>query len=137
MPGITGQMLFSSIGTALKISGAILLGEPWRILDPIAGVVVSFFILKVAWNIAKPSISELLDSSLPEKTERTGRNYFKKKELNFSQFKNQKKIGENISVEVHIKVDKNMTVELSHQIASKIEHAIREIWRTYPCDNSC
>lgn len=60
----------SSIGTVLGISGAILLGESWRILDPIAGVIVSFFVLKVAWDIAKPSIDELLDSSLPETTEK-------------------------------------------------------------------
>ena len=61
---------FSSIGTSLGISGAILLGERWRILDPVAGIIVSFFILKVAWEIAKPSIEELLDSSLPETTEK-------------------------------------------------------------------
>ena len=42
---------FSSIGTALGVSGAILLGEKWRVLDPIAGIIVSFFILKVAWAL--------------------------------------------------------------------------------------
>lgn len=118
---------FSSIGTALGISGAILLGERWRILDPIAGVIVSLFILKVAWDIAKPSIDELLDSSLPETTEKeiveiiTGT-------IGVEYFHNlrTRKIGEIISVEVHIKVDKNMSVELSHQIATDIEIAIRK-----------
>lgn len=33
---------FSSIGTAVGIGGAILLGEHWRVLDPIAAVIVSF-----------------------------------------------------------------------------------------------
>lgn len=32
----------SSIGTAIGIGGAILLGPHWRVLDPIAAVVVSF-----------------------------------------------------------------------------------------------
>ena len=36
----------SSIGTAVGIGGAILLGNHWRVLDPIAAVVVSFFIMK-------------------------------------------------------------------------------------------
>ena len=117
----------SSIGTALGISGAILLGERWRILDPIAGVIVSLFILKVAWDIAKPSIDELLDSSLPETTEKEievliagtkGVEYFHNLRT--------RKIGEVISVEVHVKVDKNMTVELSHQIATEIEITIRK-----------
>jgi len=119
--------VFSSVGTALGISGAILLGERWRILDPIAGVIVSFFILKVAWDIAKPSIDELLDSSLPEKTEKlieeiikgtTGVEYFHNLKT--------RKIGEIISVEMHIKVDKNMTVEISHQIATEIEINVRK-----------
>ncbi len=118
---------FSSVGTALGISGAILLGERWRILDPIAGVIVSFFILKVAWDIAKPSIDELLDSSLPESTEKeieeiiagtTGVEYFHNIKT--------RKIGEIISIEVHIKVDKNMTVEISHQIATEIEITVRK-----------
>ncbi len=38
----------SSIGTAVGIGGAILLGDRWLILDPLAAVVVSFFIMKVA-----------------------------------------------------------------------------------------
>lgn len=37
---------FSSIGTALGIGGAIFLGERWAVLDPIAAVVVSVFIIK-------------------------------------------------------------------------------------------
>jgi divalent metal cation (Fe/Co/Zn/Cd) transporter len=45
------------------------LGEQWRVLDPIAGIIVSFFIFKVAWNIANPSIKELMESALPEETE--------------------------------------------------------------------
>lgn len=38
---------FSSIGTALGIAGAIF-GKDWRVLDPIAAVVVSVFIVKVS-----------------------------------------------------------------------------------------
>ena len=36
---------FSSIGTMAGIGGAILLGDEWRVLDTIAAVIVSFFIL--------------------------------------------------------------------------------------------
>ena len=59
---------FSSLGTALGISGAIFLGEKWRILDPIAGIIVSFFIIKIAIKLAKPSYEELVECSLPEET---------------------------------------------------------------------
>lgn len=117
---------FSSIGTALGISGAILLGEGWRILDPIAGIIVSMFILKIAWDIAKPSINELLDSSLPESIQKDLIDIVTKTD-GVQQFHNlrTRRIGDAISVEVHIKVDKSLTVEVSHQIATKIEVAIR------------
>lgn len=117
---------FSSIGTALGISGAILLGEKWRVLDPIAGIIVSFFILKVAWKIAKPSINELLESSLPEKTVNDIINTIETTPgvKGFHNLKTRT-IGETYAIDVHIKVDKNLTVESSHKIASDIEQSIR------------
>ena len=38
----------SSLGTTIGIGGAILLGEKWRVLDPITSVIVSFFIIRIA-----------------------------------------------------------------------------------------
>lgn len=52
----------SSIGTALGIGGAILLGPNWRVLDPIAAVIVSVFIIRVAFKLFVPSIQELLEN---------------------------------------------------------------------------
>ena len=51
----------SSIGTAVGIGGAILLGDKWRVLDPIAAVVVSIFIMKVAIQLLIPCVDELLE----------------------------------------------------------------------------
>lgn len=56
----------SSFGTALGIGGAILFGGKWVILDPIAAIFVSFFILKVGIDIMKPCADELLERALPE-----------------------------------------------------------------------
>jgi cation diffusion facilitator family transporter len=118
---------FSSIGTALGISGAILLGEKWRVLDPIAGIVVSFFILKVAWDIANPSIMELLESALPEETENAIIEVIKNTR-GVKGFHNlrTRKIGDIFAIEVHIKVEKDLTVEASHQIATEIEKSMRD-----------
>lgn len=117
---------FSSIGAALGISGAILLGEKWRVLDPIAGIIVSFFILKVAWDIASPSIKELLESSLPEETENEILEIIKNTNgvRGFHNLRTRK-IGNILAIEAHIKVDKDLTVEVSHQIATEIEKSIR------------
>jgi len=117
---------FSSIGTALGISGAIFLGEKWRILDPVAGIIVSFFIVKVAWDIAKPSVRELLEGSLPERMEEEIIEIFKHT-AGVKDYHNlrTRKIGGSVAIEVHIKVDKDLSVESSHQIATEIENAIR------------
>lgn len=118
---------FSSIGTALGISGAILLGEKWRILDPVAGIIVSFFILKVAWEIANPSIKELLESSLPEETENDVIEIIETNSgvKGFHNLKTRK-IGDIFAFDVHIKVDRDLSVKLSHQIATEIENSIRD-----------
>jgi len=63
---------FSSIGTMVGIGGAIFLGEKWRILDPIAAIFVSILIIKVAIEILRDSVKELIETSVDEE---------KKKEL--------------------------------------------------------
>ena len=60
---------FSSIGTTLGIRGAILLGDNWRVLDPIAAVIVSILIVKVAFQLVIPAINDLLEKSLPTEVE--------------------------------------------------------------------
>lgn len=118
---------FTSMGTALGISGAIFLGEKWRILDPVAGIIVSLFILKIAWKIANPSVRELLESSLPAETENDISEIINNT-AGVECFHNlrTRKIGEAIAIDVHVKVDKELSVESSHQIASEIENSLRE-----------
>ena len=41
----------SSIGAALGIGGAILLGDRWTVLDPLASVVVGAMLIKVAFDL--------------------------------------------------------------------------------------
>ena len=45
----------SSIGTAIGIGGAICLSEQWRVLDPMAAIAVSIFIVKVSVNLLNPA----------------------------------------------------------------------------------
>ena len=47
----------SSIGTLIGIGGAIFLGGSWRVLDPIAALIVTFFIIRVSILIIKPCIT--------------------------------------------------------------------------------
>ena len=59
----------SSIGTAVGIGGAIFLGQRWTVLDPIASVVVGAFIVKVAVELLRNGVSDLMEHSLPDDVE--------------------------------------------------------------------
>ena len=56
----------SSIATLAGVTAAFALGEQWRILDPVAAIIISAFIIVSAVQIARPSVNELLERSLPE-----------------------------------------------------------------------
>lgn len=118
----------SSIGTAVGIGGAILLGESWRVLDPIAAVVVSFFIMKVACMLLKPCIDELIEKSLPDETEQAITDII----LSFPEVSNPhnlrtRRIGNNCAMDVHVRMDKDMTVARSHAITREMEKKLRNL----------
>lgn len=117
---------FSSLGAAFGIGGAIYLGENWHILDPIAGMVVSFFIIKVAITFGLPSIKELLETALPpEITHEIGIIIKEQQGVRHFHRLRTRKIGNSLAIEAHVKVDKDLTVEASHRIATAVEDALR------------
>lgn len=117
----------SSVGTTLGIGGAILLGGKWRILDPIAAVVVSFFIAKAGIEILAGSLKELIESSLDDSVE----DEIVKLALSVPGTSDPhnlrtRRIGREIAVDLHIRVDGGMNVSEAHGIASAIETRIRD-----------
>ena len=59
----------SSLGTLVGIACAYFLGQKWRIADPIAALVVAVFIFKVAFDLIRTGLDELLERSLPADVE--------------------------------------------------------------------
>ena len=59
----------SSVGTAIGIGGAIFLGQRWTVLDPISSVIVGAIIVKVAVDLVRRGIGDLLEQSLPDAVE--------------------------------------------------------------------
>lgn len=118
---------FSSIGTAIGIGGAILLGESWSVLDPMAAVVVSFFIMKVSVQLLKPCVDELTEKSLPDEIE---------KEICLitentpavSAIHNlrTRRIGNHYAIEMHVRMDGHLTLYEAHAKASVIENKLKE-----------
>ena len=119
---------FSSVGTMIGIGGAIFLGGKWVVLDPIAAVILSFFIFKVAFDISYKSLNELLEASLDSETYRSIEEILISTEgvLGFHELKTRK-IGNAMAADVHIEVDRDLNIVDAHEISTQIENRLKEI----------
>ncbi|MCE9065252.1 cation diffusion facilitator family transporter [Bacteroides fragilis] len=119
----------SSIGTAIGIGGAILLGDHWRVLDPVAAVVVSFFIMKVSVRLLIPCVDELLEKSLPEDVEKE----IEQTVLSFPGVSQPhhlrtRRIGNYYAIELHVRMDGKITLEEAHSTATAIENKLKKMF---------
>ena len=117
----------SSIGTMLGIGGAILLGDHWAVLDPLAAIVVSVFIIKAAWGLVMQSVKELTDASLSEKEEdeilKTA-----SEEEGVGEIHNlrTRRIGNNIAIEMHVRMPGSLSLYAAHEHATAIENRLKQ-----------
>lgn len=117
----------SSVGTLVGIGGAMALGAEWRILDPIAALVVSVFIIKAGYDITSPALNELLEGSLPkDQTAELKRIICNVPGVDGFHNLRSRKIGSDIAVDVHVKMDGNLRLVDAHDIASRVELEIRK-----------
>ncbi len=117
---------FSSIGTAVGIGGAILLGENWRVLDPIAAVIVSILIIHVSIKLIVPGLEELMEKSLPEKEEKKILEII----LSFPEVSDPhhlrtRRIGNYCAIDVHVRMDKDKPLGEVHAITEGIESRLK------------
>ena len=117
----------SSIGTAVGIGGAILLGNRWTVLDPLASVVVGLMLVKVAVSLLRTSIGELTESSLSSEIEKEIEDII----CSFSDVSEPhnlrtRRIGNRFAIEAHVRMDGNAPLTVAHDRASAIEQRLRE-----------
>ena len=117
----------SSIGTAIGIGGAIILGKHWAVLDPLAAVVVSIFIIRTALSLVRNSSNELLEKSLPDDVEQQIIK-LAEDEPSVSEVHHlcTRRIGNNIAIEMHLRMPGNITLYDAHQHSSNIEQKLRQ-----------
>ena len=116
----------SSIGTAIGIGGAILLGQRWTVLDPVASVIVGMFIVKVAIDLLRDGIGDLMEQSLPEEVENemlqlvaSLPGVVKPQDLR------TRRIGNHYAIELHILMDGDISLHEAHEKASEVEDLLR------------
>lgn len=117
---------FSSIGTLVGIAGAMFLGEKWRVLDPVAAIIVSVFILKVAIDILRNSLEELMEHSLPDAEEEEIKQIILSTNgVESPHHLRTRRIGNRVAIEVHIRMNGDMTLTKAHQITTEVEQQLK------------
>lgn len=117
----------SSLGTLVGIGCAYFLGERWRIADPLAALVVALFIFKVAFDLMRVGLDELLEKSLPADTEAEIIRIVQAcPEIGDPHNLRTRRVGASIAIEIHVRVDGAMSVAHSHTLTIDIEHRLRD-----------
>ena len=117
----------SSVGTMIGIGGAILLGNRWTVLDPLASIVVSVFIVRAAWQLMMESMKELTEASLSDEDEAVIM-HIAACEPGVSEVHNlrTRRVGNRISIEMHARMLGSTPLVEAHMHATAIEHRLKE-----------
>ena len=116
----------SSLGTSLGIGGAIFLGQRWTVLDPVASVIVGAFITKVAIDLLRNGIGDLMEQSLPDAVEDEILRLVGELPGNVMPHDLcTRRIGNHYAIELHILMDGDITLREAHDKASEVEDLLR------------
>lgn len=123
---------FSSIATLAGVAGAIFLGNWGRICDPIAAIIVAIFIIIVAVKMASPAISELLEIALPEEEQIEISHAITSTPgvVTFHHLRSRRS-GANVIIDLHIKVNPEISVVAAHHIATSVENNLKSHFGKY------
>lgn len=123
----TRSDIYISAGVLATLAG-VKLGLP-AIIDPIASVVVSGFILHAAWEIFSTTSGILLDRAVID-TEKV-----REIVLGFDQVRDVHKIRSrgseyDLYIDIHIMTDPSMSVEDSHSLTHDMEQRMKDVLKT-------
>ena len=117
----------SSIGTMVGIGGAILLGNRWTVLDPLASIVVGGMLVKVSLDLLRTSVGELTESSLSSDIEKEIEDIIRSfPDVSEPHNLRTRRIGNRFAIEAHVRMDGNVSLTAAHDRATAIEKRLRE-----------
>jgi cation diffusion facilitator family transporter len=117
----------SSVATALGIGCALLFGGKWAILDPIAAVLVSVFILIAAAKLLYEAVQDLLEKSLPKEVEQEIREIVEA-DHDMSELHNlrTRRVGAVYSIEMHLRMRGSTSLYEAQRHSMLLEQRLRE-----------
>lgn len=118
----------SSVGTLVGIGGAFFLGERWRLLDPLAALIVSVFVIRAAFPILRESLHELMDGSLDGELETRITNVIRNTPLVADcHALRTRRLGSYVALEAHVLVGRHLSIVEAHDVTEEIEVRLRRM----------
>jgi cation diffusion facilitator family transporter len=116
----------SSVAVLLGVAGT-LINPSWHILDAFAALIVSFFIIKVGFDILRKTLREFTDTApRPEIIEKLMQLSRAVDGVMDAHDLRVRTSGGFYQAEIHIVVDGQLTVVQGHRIAKTVEHCLTE-----------
>ncbi|MCF7854977.1 MAG: cation diffusion facilitator family transporter [Candidatus Pacebacteria bacterium] len=116
----------SSVPAAIAVGGAMI-SPAWRFLDPLGGLVVSFFILQAGWRIGVGAIQNLIDHGAPTETVREITELAGEVEgVEDVHGVRTRNVGHGWSVDLHVLVQGDLSVRQGHTIAEETKQHLLE-----------
>lgn len=115
---------FSSVGSLIGIGGAML-GYP--VLDAAASVIICLFILKVAYDILRDAVQNMMDSSCGEEYEEELKSFIKAQpEVVRIDLLHTRKFGNKVYIDLEIAMDGNMSLHDAHEAAENVHNLVEQ-----------
>ncbi|MCX8011297.1 MAG: cation diffusion facilitator family transporter [Ignavibacteria bacterium] len=116
------------LSSSVALVGIVISGLSLKYFDGIAGIILSFFILKGGYEVAKENIDYLMGKAADKELMLEIAN--KALKVNGVKGLNDLKshyIGNKYHIEIHIEVDQNHSTKVSHDIGVDVKRTIKEI----------
>ena len=117
---------FSALASSLGVGAAAYFGDDWLILDPIAALFVSIFLIRVAWQIIREQIGFLTDQSLAAEVcaeviamAQAIPGISEPHELR------TRMVGRTPVIDLHIRLPADLPLREAHDIATRLENDLR------------
>ncbi len=116
------------LASTLSLIGVIGVQIGFPYIDGIAGILISLFILKSGYEIARENIDYLMGKAADEKLiMEIATRAMKVDGVDGMNDLRSHYVGNKFHIEIHIEVDKNMSTEESHSVGKKVQLAIESI----------
>ena len=117
--------ILMNVGVIAALALATTVG--WGLADPIIAMVIAGVIIHAAVRVAWTSIQQLMDRELPEKDrERIRRIVLEHPEVLDCHDLRTRRSGIDSFIQVHVEMDRSLTLLRAHEISDDVEARIRE-----------